>query len=82
MKLPMVQIPFLSMYTEHSIPGNGERWISVITEREATTEGSALAVRNAAITNLTWLAEVTQKVWVLALSDASNFKQQTPLDNW
>lgn len=53
MKLPMVQIPFLSMCTEHSIPGNGERWISVITEREATTEGSALAVRNAAITNLT-----------------------------
>lgn len=53
MKLPMVQIPFLFMCTALSIPRNGERWISVITEREATTEGSALAVRNAAITNLT-----------------------------
>lgn len=56
--------------------------LSNYEEREATTGESVLAVCNAAIANLTWLAEVTQKVWLLVLSDASDFKHQTPPDTW
>lgn len=56
--------------------------LSNYEEREATTGGPTLAVCNAAIANLTWLAEVMQKVWLPMLSDASDFKHQTPPDNW
>lgn len=50
--------------------------------REATPGERVLAVCDAAGANLTWRAEVAQKVKLLVLSDASDFKHQTPPDNW